>query len=308
MNLATAMPDRAVDVVIVAYRSAASLTSCLRPLLEDPAVRSVVVVDTSDDPESRRVVNSAGQGVLYLAFDNVGYGRACNWAARLGSAEYVVMMNADLVLERRIGALLPVLGAGVAVAAGHVRTGDVCPSNVKRMSTPLRELQRAFMGSTRTFGVKARSGAQMQRCEQLDGALLALRRDTWIELGGFDESYELYYEDVDLCRRAEVLGGCAVLAGQVGRHEGGASSRQNMAAAYRVRQVSRLRYLRRYHGSVGSVTALVCTSIDALGRSALGGEEGGRARVSAIRDVLRETLSPGSVWLLVTPRTIRLDR
>ena len=52
--------------------------------------------------------------------------------------------------------------------------------------------------------------------------------------GGFDERFELYYEDVDLCSRAEALGPIRFALTSWGTHTGGASSSGNTAAAYLV--------------------------------------------------------------------------
>lgn len=287
-----------VDVVIVAYRSASTLRACLAPLLRDPGVSSVVVVDNSADAETRALVHALPGPVSYLPLDNPGFAVACNIGAALGAAPHVLLLNPDVALTVPVRVLLRPLASGAAVSSGLLRTGGACPSNLKRLSTPYRELLRALVGSTRAFSVDLPTTGGLERCDQVDGACLAMGRSLWERLGGLDERYELFYEDVDVCRRAAAHGGCAVVAVEVGHHAGGASSRQAAEVAYRALQVSRLRYLRAWDGRAGALVGVLCVLVELFTRTAGRGEEGGRARLHALVDVVRELKAPGTVRVL----------
>jgi GT2 family glycosyltransferase len=134
---------------------------------------------------------------------------------------------------------------------------------------------------------------------QLDGALLVVNRHVFWRLGGFDERFELYYEDVDFCRTARTLGGCVISSTTWGVHEGGASFRSDPWPAFAVLRISRLRYFRKVGiGLLPGPAHLALSVLELAARTVTRRPEGHRARWSSLRVQARELRRPGSIWLL----------
>ena len=286
---------------MVAYRSEASIVGCIEGLL-GAGVDSVVVVDNSPTDDAGRCLRARwavdGQPVQYVsAASNIGFGRAVNLgAALLPEAGYIVVANPDVRVSVQIGEITAMLEA----SNGCIGSGLLAPGcdNSRPWVSPSRELLRAVVGDRRSYGRRRTWTSRQARAGQLDGAFLVLRRDHFDLLGGFDERFELYYEDVDLGRRAEPIGGSWLLTEAVGQHQGGRSARANPERAYVTMRISRLRYLRKWWGAAGACTALVCAVLEVVTRTVTRAPEGDRARARAFRLQLAELSRPGSVWLL----------
>lgn len=299
-------PQGRVAVVIVAFNSSATIGACVASCLVDPAVSAVVVVDNSKEQECRRVlakIVDRDPRVRYMAGDNIGFSRGCNTGAgAITPVEYLAFVNPDVELTRKLSELTPYLAdSGATIISGTLRT----PShphllNARPLPSFGRELVGAIVGPTRAYAMRWPSDKEPYlRVGQVAGALMLLRGDDFTRLGGFDERYELYYDDVDLSRRAEAAGGSVLLLQEWGLHHGGVSSRSVSGLAYCVGAVSRARYLRKWLGSGRSVAmVLVLAVTEFVSRTATRQREGDRARLRALLLQLKELISPGSVRVL----------
>nr|WP_300144138.1 glycosyltransferase [Propionicimonas sp.] len=298
-------------VVVVAYRSAETLRPCLEGILADPAA-AVVVVDNSGDPATARLCAApdlAGR-VSYLDPGvNLGYARAANLGlSRRGDARTVAIVNPDVRLTRALTDLLRTARpAGRDVTAGRlVSPAHPDAVNARPATTPGRELAKAVRGSRayRLPGLGAPDGS-VHTVAQLDGALLVLGAERWAELGGFDERFELYYEDVDLCARAE--GSCRLVNTVWGEHIGGHSFRRSAGTAFAALRISRVRYARRWWRPrrLAALAVLVITLAEYAARSLTRCPEGQSVRNRTLGLTLAELRRPGSQWVLRPRSTMK---
>ena len=301
-----AKAPRTADVaaIVVAYLSADHLRDGLPALLADPSVARVVVIDNSADSDSRLVCEQLAdraQGRLsYVAGENVGFARGCNRGAAQCTEDFLLFLNPDVLLARAVASLKEPLRDGrAAISAGLLLTP---PSgiNIKPLASPRTELRRSVLGASRRGrAAPVLEDGRWLRAPQLDGAFLLMTQDIWRQLGGFDEQFELYYEDVDLCRRAASLGGCVAEAGEYfGGHSGGASFERGRSRAYTAMRVSRLRYLRKHFGGAGALCGAVVGVLEWLSRTVSRQPEGRSTRAAGVAAQFRELRRPGSVWVL----------
>jgi GT2 family glycosyltransferase len=212
----------------------------------------------------------------------------------------VTFLNPDVVLERSLLELVEscVEGEPQLVAGGLVSgRGSHHLGNARRPVTFTRELQRCVVGS-RVSEHPIAAGRGRVAVTQVDGAFLMGSRDFLDGLAGFDERFELYFEDVDLCDRARAVDRVVLDTRCYGTHAGGRSSRRVAAASYCVFRVSRVRYLAKRAGARGGMAALVLTLVEVLARSLTRQPEGWRVRLRALGLVAREVVHPGTVRVL----------
>lgn len=288
-------------MVLVAYRSAAYLEQGLPPVVADPCVGDVVVVDNSSDPATAEVVARFGDRVRYIdPGANLGFATACNLGYRATTDPVVTFLNPDVLLDRGVGELVARCAAERTAVVGGGLTfvpGEAELANARRAVTPLRELKRAVLGAESSV-VPLRAGTSVIPVEQVDGAFLMAPRPFLDALGGFDERFELYFEDVDLCDRARAAGQVLLDTRPYGTHAHGASSRTVAGPSFCVFRVSRARYFAKRWGVAGALGAVLIGLAEVLVRTLTRQPEGWPVRWRALRLTVRELARPGSVRVL----------
>jgi N-acetylglucosaminyl-diphospho-decaprenol L-rhamnosyltransferase len=289
------------SVVVVAFRSADHLERGLPPVMADPDVGDIVVVDNSSDPRTAEVVGRTGGRVRYIdPGENLGFARGCNLGYRSTGDPVVTFLNPDVLLERGLGELVKAcLTDGSMVAGGGLAGGAEAGVllNARRPATLRNELGRAVLGA-RASQDRRPFGTATTPVAQVDGALLMASRAFLDELDGFDERFELYFEDVDLCSRARERGHVVMDTRRYGTHAGGASSRTVAAASYWVFRVSRVRYFAKRAGVPGAAAAVLISALELVVRTVTRQPEGWSVRRRALLLAGRELLRPGTVRVL----------
>jgi N-acetylglucosaminyl-diphospho-decaprenol L-rhamnosyltransferase len=115
---------------------------------------------------------------------------------------------------------------------------------------------QAFVGRLGRRGTALPGEGEVATVGQVSGACFVMRRDTWEHVGGFDEGFFLWYDDVDLARRLIDLGYRNLVVGAaVVTHTGAASFAQlDQRRAQAIRLDSLERYLLKHHPRSGRAT------------------------------------------------------
>jgi len=203
---------RAVAVMIPSWNSLGLLSRCLDSLRDQGAELEPMVVDNGSSDGT--VAYLEREGVPHLALpENRGFAVAVNLGVARTAAPTVLVLNADTVLEPgAVGALLDALEADETL-------GGVQPRLLQLEDGGERDIERAHIYSAgqrlsrdgRAFEAgagEAQSPRYLQPREVFGvcGAACLLRRELFDELGGYDERYFAFYEDVDLNARARIAG------------------------------------------------------------------------------------------------------
>ena len=246
-------------VVIVNWNTRALLERCLRSVLA-AAADEIVVVDTGSSDGSVGMVRQGFPSVrVELLASNPGYGAGCNAGVRATRAEYVLLLNSDTILPPdALTRLTEVLDreARAAVAGPRILNPDGSPQrSTYPFPGPLARLlvHEPFASVVHLVpALRARYVGRwrenlIRRVPWVLGAAFAIRRTAFDEAGGFDESYEMYFEEVDLCRRLRARGWATLFAPVTDVvHEGGASTKQRRSDMLARFELSLLRFHRRH--------------------------------------------------------------
>lgn len=315
----------AVSVVVVNYRTAALTEKAVRSALAK-AVTDVVVVDNaSKDDVDLRLASIQDERVRLISNDrNVGFGSAANLAATRCEGDVVVFLNSDATVE---SGAVDELAAEVRRFSGRALTGPLVldPSGTTQRSVGL--LPRPVDLVIRALGLhhvaKGLSGAPLlgrlirsssigreydtaarrvgAEVTMVSGACFAVDRRRFLELGGFDERYFMYFEDADLCRRAKADGWRIRFVPEAVVHHlvSGSTGRDYHFGP--LHGPSMVVYLDRWYGTAGASLAILLLLARAIGSSLAGGERGRDARtalrlgVRAYRDGRSTSPMPASM-------------
>jgi N-acetylglucosaminyl-diphospho-decaprenol L-rhamnosyltransferase len=219
-------PDKMISAVIVTYNSSACVGACLASLASALPDAEVLVIDNDSQDETLETVQAAAPSARIIRNrTNLGFARASNRGAAEASGLHLLFLNPDVVINgiergqlnellecRPFGLVAPALeGEGdrlrseTSVVAGYLSHtfGALRPRE-------WRYRERIYRGTPRAW---------------VSGALLLVARDEFLELGGFDPRFFLYYEDQELSlryRHADLP--IRTTAAIRGTHAGGTSS------------------------------------------------------------------------------------
>jgi N-acetylglucosaminyl-diphospho-decaprenol L-rhamnosyltransferase len=211
----------ALDVVIVSHRSRELLRGCLSSLRAYPpsCPMTVIVVDNDSHDGTVEMVKADFPEVELVASpSNLGFAAASNLGAGRGTGPYLLVLNPDTAVTA--GALDTVLAVlekqpEVGIAGPRLVRPDGAFDHAAKRSfpTPLSALGH-FTGVGRRAGsgpLAAYRAPEVEsgRVDAVNGAFMLIRRSAFERLGGFDEGYWMYMEDLDL---SYSLGGAGLIS------------------------------------------------------------------------------------------------
>jgi N-acetylglucosaminyl-diphospho-decaprenol L-rhamnosyltransferase len=248
----------ALRVVVVTYSPGPSLATFLRTLATATTEPySVVLADNGSTDGAPQA--AVGPGVRLLETGgNLGYGAAANLGAAGARGEWLVVANPDVAWEP--GSLDELLAAarrwpeaGCLGPAIRTPDGQLYPS-ARAFPSLGRGTGHALFGwwwpsNPWTRSYRAETGSPQEGVTGwLSGSLMLLRRSAFEQVGGFDTSYFMYCEDMDLCRRLAEAGQVNVyVPSAVITHEGGQATSRVAGPMLRAHHRSLYRYLSRQY-------------------------------------------------------------
>ena len=286
-------------VVVVNFNAGPLLVWCVQSALSDTSAGSppeVVVVDNDSVDDSVAMLRRELSGVVVIeAGANLGYARGANLGIAATRADVVAVLNPDVEIDQGVGAaMLARFSADEWLGAlgPHIRDehGETYPS-VRDIPAVRDAILHAVLGPVRPHNRFTRRYRQLDAdpyrprdAEWVSGAAIWLRRNALDEIGGWDEGFFLFMEDVDLCWRLR-RGGWRVgyePTGSVVHLEGASRSRhpyRSIVAHHR----SALRFAsKRWHGPRRLLLVPAAVLLTARG-GALAAREALRRRAGASR-------------------------
>ncbi len=205
--------DGRVAAVVVDYDAGDLLGTCVRSLLDD-GVGQVVVVENGDPTRARLALEGLAVQ-LVVTGRNIGYGAGANRGIAASDSEHVLVCNPDLrvhsgAVERLVAALdarpdWAIVGPRIVdPSGGEYPSVRRFPSMADAAGHALLAMVRPDNRFSRRY--RDQVGDEARAVDWVSGACFCARRSALEELGGFDEAYFMFAEDIDLCWRAHQAG------------------------------------------------------------------------------------------------------
>lgn len=249
-------------VVVVTFSPGESLPAFLDSLAAaTSAPYEVVLADNGSTDGAPAAAADGGRVRLLPTGGNLGYGLAANLGAAGASGRWLVVANPDVTwspgsLDTLLAAARRWPRAGCLGPAIRTPDGALYPS-ARAFPSLGRGVGHALLGwcwpgNPWTRSYRAETGAPVEgTAGWLSGSCLLLRREAFEQVGGFDPSYFMYCEDMDLCRRLAEAGWQSIyVPAAVVTHTGGHATRRRPRAMLAAHHRSLYRYLsRQYTGA-----------------------------------------------------------
>jgi len=299
-------PMNDISVAVISYNTRALLRQCVASVFADGGGDVVVADNGSTDGTVDMLRQEFGQVRVFVDRSNPGYGAASNAAIERCRSEYVLLLNSDTVVYP--GALLALR----AYLDAHPRVAIVGP----RLCNPDGSLQRSLhqfptplitlldyswvgpllgrVPGLRKLYVASDPHDRARPVPWVTGAALAIRKSAFQSVGGFDASFFMYYEEVDLSYRLHKAGWETHFtpAAEV-MHVGGASTSQQRAPMYAQQIGAAIQYSERYQSELGVMLTTFALRFSLASRLV-----GDTARLALTRDRERRRQLRDSVTLL----------
>lgn len=180
----------------------------------------IIVVDNASTDGAVALLRAEYPEVQTIQLDrNIGFGGANNRGIEVARGEYILLLNPDtLVEEETLRVMLRFMRdhpeAGLATSKIYRPDGTLEPAALRGIPSPwsafsrISGLSRLFPRS-RLFGgydQSWRNPEESHQVEAISGCFMFFRGDLLRELGGFDEAFFMYGEDLDLCKRTGLAG------------------------------------------------------------------------------------------------------
>lgn len=237
---------KAVDVIVPTRDTCELTLRCVRAVLDSEsselAPRCIVVDNGSTDGTADALIAHFPQTLVIRNKENVGYARACNQGARAGKSNAILLLNSDVIARpAAISKLVRFLRENPSyVAAGGrlVHPGTETPQVgfVLRGYPTLWSQLALIVGFERLWPSNPISRRQLmldldyERTQEVEaqpaGACFICRRRDFEAVGGFDEGFFFWFEDVDLALRLRTQGHIAYVHDAIFEHLGSETFKQ----------------------------------------------------------------------------------
>jgi GT2 family glycosyltransferase len=249
------------SIIIPTFNTRQSTVECVRSLRQAPPRISheIIVVDNNSSDDTTAVLAREFPDIHLIRNPaNLGFSKACNRAAKLAGGRYICFLNSDTMnTGSGIDLLVDWLDdhPRTAIAGPELRAPDNRLIQMSWVWNPILagELFQQYLApySLRESAFRRACVAWLQRKSRhvsiICGACLMIRREAYEDIRGFDEDFELYFEDSDLCYRCHQAGWDIDFVPRAKiTHHLGMSTRGSWTATSLIYQQSHLAYYRKH--------------------------------------------------------------
>jgi len=275
-----------VSVIIVTYNSQEFIGDCLKSVeraglkacehvkaqarevesAEEPQWASegefweTVVVDNASTDGTVEVVKRFEKVRLIRNPENLGFAAGVNRGARKAKGEWLLLLNPDCIVDGNafveLHKFARTADEKIAIVGLQLLNPDGTLQPSGRRFPKVWEFVLALLGFHRWMEARwfeGRDFTKVQEVDEVSGAALAVRREVFERVGGMDEGFFLFFEELDLCRRVKAEGWKVVYLPEAKvKHLWGASVKRVPELARKAQMGSAIRYFRKHHGSLAA--------------------------------------------------------
>ncbi len=208
-----------LSICLVNYHSEAGIRKFLESVMDyrPDCLHEVLIMNNSPSQDLRVLVEEYGDWVkVHKLQKNIGFGKAQNKAVKLAHGEYILICNPDI--EAQEGSLtrllayadrlddFGIIGPRLAYPEGGVQESARRYPSMSDLSVKRLGLSKLFSKKMKKYLMKDRKFQDSEKVDWLVGAAMLMKREKFLEIGGFDDRFFLFFEDTDLCRRVNEAG------------------------------------------------------------------------------------------------------
>ena len=253
-----------ITIIIVSYKSQKMIIQNLEIIKKFPTI----IINNSRSDKFNTLIDDFKNIKLITPDLNLGYGRANNLGVNQSKTPYFLIVNPDILLNEKLINTLYSTFLNYNDDIGVVGPA-LYDSNMKRRTNGSISHVKKIRGSKLSSSINNIPEDNMC-CDFLVGCCLFMKRDFFIELGGFDKDFFMYFEDNDLCDRI-IKNGKTVVEVPSAKviHLENSSSKKNSFQNYKlaiIHKISEYIYLKKKISLIDLIIIITKHAVDYLQR------------------------------------------
>ena len=201
-----------LSIVIVNYKSWKPLENCLNSILKEKKIKfKVVVIDNNSNDSKISEYKSKFKSIIWVESpENFGFSKACNIGASMVKSKWLLFLNPDTkipnnCLSKLLRRVKNIKNKIVSIKQLDDKKKDTHAYglflNFYSLNGIFRYLYRLLFGQSKWRLKNKKSFSP----DWVSGSFFLIRRKDYLKLGGWDQDFWMYYEDMDICKRAKDL-------------------------------------------------------------------------------------------------------
>jgi|AntRauMFilla1563_2_1112583.scaffolds.fasta_scaffold12471_2 GT2 family glycosyltransferase len=200
-----------LSIIIVNYNGKHYLKDCLESINRYCASFSyeIIIVDNnSTDGSQEYIALNYPKVILYQEKENLGFGKANNLGVAYSKGDTVLLLNNDTILLQDIHPVLAEVNKEeIGIVGIHMLNANrQYTASVGKFPKPIDLLRLSNLNEKREEFITGKFNENSYQVDWVSGSFMMLKIEDWNLIGGFDEDFFMYVEDVDLCKRITNLG------------------------------------------------------------------------------------------------------
>ena len=253
-----------ITIIIVSYKSEKLIFQNLEIIKKFPTI----IINNSKSDKFNTLMDDFKNIKLITPDLNLGYGRANNLGVNQSKTPYFLIVNPDILLNEKLINTLYSTFLNYNDDIGVVGPA-LYDSNMKRRTNGSISHVKKIRGSKLSSSINNIPEDNMC-CDFLVGCCLFMKRDFFMELGGFDKDFFMYFEDNDLCDRI-IKNGKTVVEVPSAKviHLENSSSKKNSFQNYKlalIHKISEYIYLKKKISLIDLIIIITKHAVDYLQR------------------------------------------
>ena len=200
-----------LSIIIVNYNVTDLLRKCLisvNKFVQDVDYEVIIIDNQSPNSSWKNLISEFPQHLFIASEENVGFASANNKAAKLASGEYILLLNPDTEFtDEDMKNILDFAdcqndfgGLGVRM---YDAKGKFLPESKRSVPNIINSFEKLYTNfkknTTKSYYRNDVDEYDIAKVDILTGAFFLTKRELYLEVGGLDEQYFMYGEDIDLC-------------------------------------------------------------------------------------------------------------
>lgn len=262
-----------VSIIIVNYNTINLTAACIQSVIRytKDIEYEIILVDNFSKDGSKEYFTTLDEIRYIYNTENIGFGAANNIGAKIAIGKYLFFLNSDtLLIDNSIKHFYQYMEANPSITACG---GNLVDEN--RRNTPIGGKFPSLLSEFSSIGFyklyKKYHKQNIAICQTVDdlenndidyilGADIFIKAHVFHEVCGFDETFFMYYEETDLCKRLSKYGHKLKLLPEISIiHFGGQSTKNEISQTkYKMIYNSKLHYYRKHHSLFYVIMVKIC--------------------------------------------------